>query len=209
MGENKVKNMDLEEAMENWSSVKKFTDEEVEEEKLEKIFELTTKAPTAFNLQPYRFIVLDSEEAMEKATSSVIPVNGWIRYADKIVVLVGDEEIDVNADQVLEHKLEEGRIDEEKAENLRKMYSDYKDRDSEFMTGWLTRNTVIPATFFMLACKTQGIGTCPVRGFNQDKLSEKLDLKDSERPILIFPIGYPKEEDRNWRRDGEEIFEVQ
>ncbi len=200
--------MDLEDAMENWSSVKKFTDEEVEREKLENIFELTTKAPTAFNLQPYRFIVLDSEEAMEKATSSVIPVNGWIRYADKIVVLVGDEEIDVNADQVLEHKLEEGRIDEEKAGNLRKMYSDYKNRDDEFMTGWLTRNTVIPATFFMLACKTQGIGSCPVRGFDQDKLADKLSLKDTERPILIFPIGYPKEEDRNWRRDGEEIFEV-
>ena len=72
---------------------------------------------------------------MEKATSSVIPINGWVRYADKIVVLIGDEEIDVNADQVLAHKLEEGRIDEEKAENLRKMYSDYKNRDSEFMTG--------------------------------------------------------------------------
>ena len=200
--------MDLEDAIENWSSVKKFTDEEVEEEKLEKIFDLTTKAPTAFNLQPYRFLVLDSEEAMEKATSSVIPVNGWIRYADKIVVLVGDEEIDVNADQVLEHKLEEGRIDEEKAENLRKMCSDYKDRDSEFMTGWLTRNTMIPATFFMLACKTLGIGSCPVRGFKQEKLAEKIDLKDTERPILIFPIGYPKEEDRNWRRDGKEIFEI-
>ena len=200
--------MDLIDAMENWSSVKSFTDEEVEGEKLEKIFDLTTKAPTAFNLQPYRFIVLDSEEAMEKATSSVIPVNGWIRYADKIVVLVGDEEIDVNSDQVLEHKLEEGRIDEEKAENLRKMYSDYKNRDSEFMTGWLTRNTMIPATFFMLACKTQGIGSCPVRGFDQDKLSEELDLKETERPILIFPIGYPKEEDRNWRRNGDEIFEV-
>ena len=88
------------------------------------------------------------------------------------------------------------------------MYSDYKNRDSEFMTGWLTRNTMIPATFFMLACKTQGIGSCPVRGFDQDKLSEELDLKETERPILIFPIGYPKEEDRNWRRNGDEIFEV-
>ena len=200
--------MDIENAMENWSSVKKFTDEEVEKEKLEKIFDLTTKAPTAFNLQPYRFIVLDSEEAIEKATSSVIPVNGWVRYADKIVVLIGDEEIDVNSQEVLSHKIEEGRIDEEKAENLRKMYQDYKNRDSEFMTGWVTRNTVIPATFFMLACKTQGIGSSPVRGFSQEQLSEKLDLKDTERPILLFPIGYPKEENRNWRRDGTDIYEI-
>lgn len=44
------------------------------------------------------------------------------------------------------------------------------------MTGWLTRNIVI------LVCKTQGIGSCPVRGFDQEKLAEKLDLKDIERP---------------------------
>ena len=201
--------MDISDGLENWSSVKKFKDKEIAEEELSKIFELTTKAPTAFNLQPYRFIVLDSEEAKKKAISSVVPVNGWIRYADKIVFLVGDEEIDVNADEVLSHKLEEGRIDEEKAENLRKMYEDYKNRDENFMTGWLTRNTIIPATFFMLACKTQGIGSCPVRGFSQEQISSKLDLKETERPILLIPIGYPKEEDRNWRREGEEIYETQ
>ena len=200
--------MDILDSMENWSSVKKFEDEEVEKEKLERIFDLVTNAPTAFNLQPYRFIVLDSEEEMEKATSSVVPVNGWIKHADKIVVLVGDEEIDVNADQVLQHKKEEGKIDSEKAENLRKMYKDYKNRDQEFLTGWLTRNTMIPATFFMLACKSMGIGSCPVRGFSQEQLSEKLDLEESERPILLIPIGYPAEEDRNWRRDGNEIFEI-
>ena len=200
--------MSLEDALENWSSVKKFTDREVEEKKLGKIFDLTTNAPTAFNLQPYRFIVLNSEDAKEKAVNSAIPVNRWIQYADKIVVLVGDEEIDVNADQVLSHKLEEDKIDEEKAENLREMYKRYKNRDDEFMVGWLTRNTIIPATFFMLACKNFGIGSCPVRGFSQSKISEKLDLKKSERPILLIPIGYPKEENREWRRDGEEIFEV-
>jgi len=200
--------MTFEDAIKNWSSVKKFKDKEVEEETLNKIFDLATNAPTAFNLQPYRFIVLDSEEAKEKAINSAIPVNRWIQYADKIVVLVGDEEIDVNADEMLSHKLEEGKIDEEKAENLREMYQRYKNRGEKFMNGWLTRNTMIPATFFMLACKNYGIGSCPVRGFSQPKLSEKLGLKQTERPILLVPIGYPKENERNWRRDGEEIFEV-
>lgn len=199
-----------EKLLENWKSVKKFQNRKVKKEKLEKIFELTTKAPTAFNLQPYRFIVLESEEAMKKAIESVPPVNKWIGHAEKIVLLIGDEEIDTNADRVLEHKLDEGRIEEEKAKNLRQMYEDYKSRNQEFMTGWLTRNTMIPATFFMLACRTQKIGTCPVRGFDQDRISEKLDLKNSEKPVLLFPIGHPKEDDeeRNWRRDGEEIFNV-
>lgn len=195
--------------LENWYSAKKFHDQEISQEKLNQIFQLTTNAPTAFNLQPYRFIVLDSEQAKEKAVSSVNIVNKWIQYADKIVVLVGDEEIDVNADQVLKHKLEEGKIDEEKAENLRKMYQDYKNRGQEFMTGWLTRNTMIPATFFMIACKKHGIGSCPVRGFDQEQVSRKLELKDSEKPVLLIPIGYPREdeEERNWRRESENIYE--
>lgn len=195
--------------LENWYSAKKFHDQEISQEKLNQIFQLTTNAPTAFNLQPYRFIVLDSEQAKEKAVSSVNIVNKWIQYADKIVVLVGDEEIDVNADQVLKHKLEEGKIDEEKAENLRKMYQDYKNRGQEFMTGWLTRNTMIPATFFMIACKKHGIGSCPVRGFDQEQVSRKLELKDSEKPVLLIPIGYPREdeEERNWRRESEDIYE--
>ena len=200
----------VEDELENWTSVKKFKDKEVEEQELQRVFELTTKAPTAFNLQPYRFIVLDSEKAIKKAVESVPPVNKWISHAEKIVVLVADEEIDVNADRVLEHKLDEDRIDEEKAENLRQMYEDYKNRDEVFMTGWLSRNTIIPATFFMLACRTQGIGSCPVRGFDQDQVSEKLDLKESERPMLLLPIGYPKDDDeqRNWRRDDGDIYEI-
>jgi len=200
--------MDLKEALNKWSSVKKFKDKPVEEDKLKEIFELTTKAPTAFNLQPYRFIVLDSEETKKIAARSVVPVNGWVRYADKIVVLIGDEEIDVNADKVLENKIKDEDLNKEKAKNLRKMFEDYKNRGDNFMTGWLTRNTIIPATFFMLACREYGIGCCPVRGFSQEKISEELDLKQSERPILLFPIGYPKEEKRSWRRSGEDIYEI-
>jgi len=200
--------MDLNQAMENWSSVKKYTDKEISQETLEKIFDLTTNAPTAFNLQPYRFVVLDSEEAKQKAVDAAIPANGWIQYADKIVVLIGFEDVDRNAHRVHEKKIENGEMDEEKSEKLMKMYADYKSRDEEFLTGWLTRNTMIPATFFMLACQNYGIGTCPVRGFETEKLFKNLDLQDDERPILLMPIGYPKERKRDWRRDGKEIFEV-
>jgi len=200
--------MNLEKGLENWSSVKKYTDEEISQETLEKIFDLTTNAPTAFNLQPYRFLVLDSEEAKEKAVSSAVPVNGWMKYADKIVVLVAFEDLDRNAHQVHRKKIGKEDLDEEGAENRMKMFADYKTRDKEFLTGWLTRNTMIPATFFMLACQNYGIGSCPVRGFSQEQLTEKLDLEENERPMLLIPIGYPKEESREWRRDGKDIYET-
>lgn len=201
--------MKVEDALKNWVSVKSFRDKEVEEEKLEKIFSLVTRSPTAFNLQPYRFIVLSSEEAKNKAADSAINTNKWIGYADKIVVLVGYEDIDRNVNQVMKEKRKDGAIDDEKEKKLRKMFENYKERSREFLTGWLTRNTLIPATFFMIGCRAEGIGSCPVRGFNQEVLKEQLELDEKERPILLIPVGYPKEKNRrNWRRDAEEIFEI-
>ena len=71
----------VEDEMENLTSVKKFKNKEVEEQDLQRVFELTTKAPTAFNLPPYRFLVLSSEQAIKKAVASVPPVNKWISSA--------------------------------------------------------------------------------------------------------------------------------
>lgn len=202
--------MEFEKLVNERRSYKEFKDREVEMEKLEKIFELTTEAPTAFNLQAYSFKVLHSNEAIEAAVESVVPGNEWVGDADKIVLLVGDERIDTNLEKALEDMLEKNYLDEETAEGYRERISGYSDRDNLFKTGWLNRNTMIPATFFMLACEDQGLGTCPVRGFSSEKISESLELKEWERPSLMLPIGYPEEDERpqKWRRDREEIFEV-
>ena len=202
--------MDFSKLVKERRSYKEFKDKEVEIEKLEKIFELTTEAPTAFNLQAYSFKVLDSKEAIESAVDSVVPGNEWVGDADKIVLLVGDERIDTNLEKALEDMLEKGYLDEETAEEYRERISGYSDRDELFKTGWLNRNTMIPATFFMLACEDQGLGTCPVRGFSNEKISESLDLEEWERPSLMLPIGYPEEDERSqkWRRKAENIFEI-
>ena len=202
--------MDFEKIIKERRSYKEFKNREVEMEKLEKIFELTTEAPTAFNLQAYNFKVLNSEDAFEAAIESVVPGNEWVGDAEKIVLLIGDERIDTNLDKVLEDLLEKDYIDQDTAEEFRERISGYSERDELFKTGWLNRNTMIPATFFMLACENEGLGTCPVRGFSNEKISESLDLEEWERPSLMLPIGYPEKDERpqKWRRKGEEIFEV-
>ena len=53
----------------NRFSVRTFTDQAVEEDKLEKILEAGRIAPTAANLQPQRIYVLESKEAVAKMSS--------------------------------------------------------------------------------------------------------------------------------------------
>lgn len=47
-------------------SVRKYKDQQIEGEKLEKILEAAHVAPTAANLQPVRLLVVQSEDAREK-----------------------------------------------------------------------------------------------------------------------------------------------
>lgn len=191
-----------------WSSTKNFADKEVGEEKLEKVFRDTTKAPTAFNLQPYSFKVAESEQAFQGIEDALIPENQWVLDADKIVVLIGDGRMDSNLEKALDDMLERGLVDEAEAEEYRKRITGYSGRSEGFRRRWLTRNTMIPATFFMLACVDKGLGCCPVKGFDEEKLREGLGLEGWERPHLIIPVGYPEDEsERTWRRDAEEIYE--
>ena len=78
-------------------SVRKFTDQKVEQQKIDMILEAALTAPTAKNLQPYKLFVLQSEEAVAKASeitkmtfgcSTIIVVGakydiGWVRDSDE------------------------------------------------------------------------------------------------------------------------------
>lgn len=66
--------MNFYELAKNRFSVRKFSSDSVEEEKLNQILEVGRIAPTAHNNQPQRIYVLKSEEALEK-------INGITQFA--------------------------------------------------------------------------------------------------------------------------------
>ncbi len=69
-------------------SVRKYSNQPVEKEKLLQVLEAARLAPTAVNYQPFRFIVLQDEEIRKKvaATYSL----DWLQQAPIIIVICGD-----------------------------------------------------------------------------------------------------------------------
>ncbi|MFB6147916.1 MAG: nitroreductase family protein [Candidatus Nanohaloarchaea archaeon] len=200
--------MEFERLVETRRSFEEFEDKEVPREKIERAVGRAVRAPTAFNLQPYRFKVLESRESFEKAEKAATAGNKWITRGDKIVVLLADERIDTGMGKALDDMVEKGFIDRETAKNYRERISGYSEAGEPFMTGWLTRNTMIPFSFLMLALWDEGVGSHPVRGFSQEKLSDELDLKEHWRPMMLLVIGYPSgEQPEKWRKDTSEILD--
>ena len=75
--------MEFEEIIRKRTSVRKFSDKELEQKKLDKILEAGRLAPTAKNNQPFKIYVVNSEEGLIKIDKS-----SRCRYGAKTVLIV-------------------------------------------------------------------------------------------------------------------------
>jgi nitroreductase len=80
--------MDFLELAKKRYSVRKYSNKEVEKEKLLRIFEAVRLAPTACNLQPFRFVVITEPEMKNRIAAAYS--GKWILPAPVIIAVCGD-----------------------------------------------------------------------------------------------------------------------
>jgi len=69
-------------------SVRSYTDEDVEEEKINKMFEAASMAPSWANRQCWSYVLVKDKEKIKKLASGL--VNSWMKHAKAIIVACGD-----------------------------------------------------------------------------------------------------------------------
>jgi nitroreductase len=80
--------MELKELMQKRYSVRRFKEQEVEKEKILKVLDMARFAPSAVNLQPWHFLVIqDPEKLKEIKTTYEI---SWFQKAPAVIVALGD-----------------------------------------------------------------------------------------------------------------------
>lgn len=158
--------MDFLELVSSRQSTRAFDPERVvEKEKLERIMEIARLAPSACNAQPWSFVVVDDPELKNRvadATSSrVLGMNHFTKQAPVHLLLV-----------------------EEKV-NL-----------SSGIGGWIKKKDYaqldlgIVAAHIVLAAQAEGLGSCIVGWFDEDKVRDLLGIPSSKRVWLDIVIGY-------------------
>lgn len=75
----------------------------------------------------------------------------------------------------------------------------YEQRGEDFMKEDAIRNGSLSAMMFMLAAKNRGLDTCPMNGFDPEKIRNILDIPSSDEIVLMITIGKEKESSRNLR----------
>jgi len=151
----------------------------VEKEKIERILESARLAPSACNSQPWHFIVVDDPElknnVADATSTKILGLNHFTKQAPVHIVIV------------------------EESVNL----------SSEF-GGWIKDKNFahvdigIVAAHIILAAEAEGLGSCILGWFNEEKVKKILNIPSKKRVLIDIVIGYSKQDKRDKKRKSME-----
>ncbi len=168
-----------------------FSERAPSDEDLHAVIAAALSAPSSYNLQPWRFIVVRSAEGRKRLRVACYN-QAKVEEAPVIIVACGDADGWRNGD--LEQMLRMGReggMPENFLEQMRTHVPAYL-REHPNPSAWLNRQVTLALTTMMWAAESLGIDTAPMEGFDAEKLRTALKLPLSYEPVALLAMGYAK-----------------
>jgi len=173
---------------------------EIPKSDFEDIFELLKLAPSCFNIQHANYIVITDKDMKEVLRSAAF--NQYkIHTASAAVIVLGDKEAYKDSDKLYSGMLDLNMISKFDYENiLNSIKNLYDGRGDDFKHDEAIRNACLSAMMFMLIAKDKGWDTCPMIGFDTDKVRKFFKIEDKYEIALLITMG--KEDTKNRRLRG-------
>jgi nitroreductase len=172
-----------------------FDGSPIENADLERILSAGLQSPSAYNLQPWRIIVVRSDDGKQRLRSACYN-QGKVEEASAVLVVCGDADGWRNGD--LEEMLRlgrEGGMSESYAEQAKSTIPHYLGNHPN-MPMWLNRQVMFAFTHMMLMAESLGFDTAPMEGFEEQKVKESLKLPLSYSVVALLAIGRLKGADK-------------
>ena len=151
--------MELKEAIKKRQSIRDYQDKPVPEEKLTRVLEAARLAPSANNMQPWKFVVVtDSKRRQELARAANRQT--FVGQAPVVIAAVA-----TNPESIMSSGIPRYAVD-----------------------------LAIAVDHMTLAAVDEGLGTCWIGAFSQQRVKEILNIPDRYRVVALLPLGFPAEE---------------
>ena len=170
-------------------SIRKFREKDIAADTVRLLLDAARLAPSGSNLQPSRFILVQSQSAKE-VLGQFTPYK-FIIKASVIFVCCADLTAISARDKRVGELLEVGAFDG--VEVNFDSTSPYASAvmEAEAAKAYLSMNVAIAVEHIVLKAVDLGLGSCWLGRFDRDKLKEYLQLDESIYPVVLLPVGYP------------------
>ena len=191
-----MSNLTVTQAAEARRSIRKYTDQAVSTETLNEILRVAGLAPSPWNLQPWRVIVVRNPEVKAKLMGAAYG-QPQVGAAQAVFVIYSDMEDTLG--NVVE-TVHPGMPDKAAAaEGILGILGKMSRDDQE---AWAYAESNIFLGYLLLAIQEQGLASSPMLGFVPDHVRELFGLPAHVRFPAIVAVGYGAEEGFTHHRHG-------
>jgi nitroreductase len=185
--------MDAMEAIATRRSVRKYLDTPVPPEVLDKVLEAARIAPSASNVQSWKFKVVTDPDT-RKQLRELAMGQKFVEQAPVVIACCLDLDAYAEKGKRARELVFKGKVRPSMELILRYVRGS---KDGDFDPERMVINGVINVSIavenMVLAATALGLGTCWVRAFDAPAVESLLDIPEGVSALVLLTIGYPDE----------------
>lgn len=185
--------MSVKSALEQRTAINYFdASKSMTEQQIEELVRLATLAPTAFNLQNWHFVAVQSDAAKQKLHAAAYKQQK-VLDASVTFIVCGEIESHKNFDRVVKTLVERGGVSEADAAVWKGKVVATHENNPTTQQAEAFRSASLGAMALMLAAEEQGLASGPMSGFDPAAVSAAFDLPATRIPVMLVSVGYAAE----------------
>jgi len=194
----------LSQAIQDRRATPSFEDVPIHSADLEKIIRAGLEAPSGYNIQPWRFVVVRDAEQKKRLRQAAFG-QPKVEQASAVIVACGDPQgwKDGDLDEMLRISAQHGFDDPKEQDRIRGAVKALLGSPAGKAGGieptfdlWANRQTMIAFTTMMWAAETLGYDTAPMEGFMEDQVKALLKIPERVRVVAMLGVGRLKGKDK-------------
>ncbi|RJO98969.1 nitroreductase family protein [Exiguobacterium sp. RIT452] len=167
------------------------TNVKISKEEMTQILEEATLAPSSVNMQPWRFLVIDSAEG--KATLAPLAKFNQVQVetSSAVIAVFGDMNAVDSIDTIYDMAVEKGLMPQEvRDRQVPAIKGFYSPEDTETLRDSILIDSGLVSMQLMLVARAHGYDTNPIGGYEKDQIAEAFGMeKDRYLPVMLLSIG--------------------
>lgn len=163
----------------------------ISREEMSEIIAQASRAPSSINLQPWRFLVIDSEEGKEKLLPLASFNSNQVKTSSAVIAIFGDLNNFDYAEEIFGKAVELGYMPKEVKEMQLNYFTPlFEEISKEQMKDTVMLDSGLVAMQLMLVARSYGYDTNPIGGYDKEQIAEVFGM-DKERyvPVMLISIG--------------------
>lgn len=186
--------MELMDAIYRRRSIRKFKPDPVPESYITELLEAARLAPSGTNIQPWRFVVMESPEMRQRLAECTFGLNFIARAPVTIVCCADLEAVKTRPRRIAELR-EAGAFAGTDLEKINsENYLQQREMDLAAARAYVSLNTAIAIEHMVLRATDLGLGSCWVMMFSHKQVKQLLGLGDNIIIVALLPVGFPDQD---------------